>query len=161
MMCKKSARAMLPLDHIDLLPLQDRLALRREDSGQMAVFDPIRRMHVRLTPEELVRQLWLIYLLEDRRIPRHRIAVERGFSSHKTFRFDLLVTDGQLAPFLLAEFKAPDIPVDQAVFDQVAVYNMQFNIPYALVSNGHRHYCFSFDEKSRSFQFLEDLILPA
>jgi hypothetical protein len=152
---------MLSLDHIDLLPLHDRLTLRTEESGMMAVFDPVRRIHVRLTPEELVRQLWLLYLLDVRRVPRHRLAVERGFGTQKTFRFDLLLTDGHLAPFLLAEFKAPDVPVDQAVFDQVAVYNTQFNIPYALLSNGHRHYCFSFDEASRSFHFAEDLILPA
>lgn len=60
-------------------------------------------------------------------------------------------------PFLLAEFKEPDIPISQTVFDQVSVYNEHFRIPYALISNGISHYCFKYNNDLRNFEFLDAL----
>lgn len=149
------------LAQIDLLACKDRLTLSHDAaSGETLVLDPIRRMRVHLTPEELVRQLWIRYLLDECAIPRHRMAVERGLNLKTGFRFDLIVVDSHLQPYLLAEFKAPDIPLAQDVFDQVAVYHSRLCIPYALVSNGHRHYCFRFDDRHRTFDFQENLRLP-
>lgn len=150
---------MTALDPIDLLALQSRLRTERQASGTPMVFDPVRRCMVRLTPEELVRQLWIRYLMDECGIPRHRMAIERGFGTTGQFRFDLLVVDPDLKPLLLAEFKAPDIPLSQAVFDQVSVYNLSMQVPYALISNGLSHYCFRFDPETRTFDFRRALPL--
>jgi len=148
---------MISLGHIDLLMFRERLQLRKDGDGHTVVTDPVRRSPVLLTPEELVRQLWLRYLLDERHVPRHRMAVERGFGTDLPFRFDLLILDASLQPFLLAEFKAPEVALGQDVFDQVAVYNTHFDIPYALVSNGRWHYCFRFDSRQRRYHFESDL----
>ena len=60
---------------LDFLQFQPRLKLSK--SGETAfVFDPIRRKEVCLTPEELLRQLILLYLLEEKKYPAHRIRSE-------------------------------------------------------------------------------------
>jgi len=151
---------MTALDPIDLLSLQSRLRIERNATGPATVFDPVRRAVVRLTPEELVRQLWIQYLLHECAVPRHRMAIERGFGLSGQFRFDLMVVDQALRPLMLAEFKSPGTPINQAVFDQVSVYNLSLEVPYALISNGLSHYCFRFDADTRSFAFQRALPLP-
>jgi len=122
------------------------------------VYDPVRRMYVRSTPEEIVRQLWIRYLMEVKKVNKKLIAVERAFSIQgMKRRFDLVLFDKSTLPILLAEFKAPGVLVNQITFDQIAVYNMQLQIPFALVSNGMEHYSFRIDDEERGFVFLQDL----
>ena len=80
---------MTPLAHIDLLARQDTLRLGQDDQGQTTVFDPVRRKFVRATPEEIVRQLWLLYFLEEKNLNPKLIAVERTIMVHdRQRRFD-------------------------------------------------------------------------
>ena len=58
---------------------------------------------------------------------------------------------------LIAEFKAPSIKISQAVFDQIARYNMVHRVPYLLVSNGLEHYYCKIDFEKSSYTFLEEL----
>jgi hypothetical protein len=146
------------LIHIDLLPLQSTLKTGKDLNGISVVYDPVRRAYVRSTPEEIVRQLWIRYFLDIQKVNKKLIAVERAFSIQGLKkRFDLVVFDKSTLPLLLAEFKSPGVPVTQITFDQIAVYNMQLQIPYALVSNGMKHHCFQIDDEKRGFVFLEDL----
>jgi len=149
---------LIKLEHIDLLSLQSSLKTGKDKDGVSVVYDPVRRKYVRSTPEEIVRQLWIRYLVEEKKVNRKFIAVERAFSIQgMKRRFDLVIFDRSTMPVLLAEFKAPGISVNQVTFDQIAVYNMQLQIPYALVSNGMEHYCFQIDDEKKGFVFLEDL----
>ena len=105
-----------------------------------------------------MRQLWILYFLEIVRINPKLIAVERSIKiSGVSRRFDLVVFDKSTAPVLLAEFKAPDVLISQAAFDQIGHYNMELHVPYSLVSNGIKHYCFRVDEEKRRFEFLDDI----
>ena len=149
---------MIKLNHIDLLSLQSSLKTDKDKAGVSVVYDPVRRIYVRSTPEEIVRQLWIRYLVEEKKVNKKLIAVERAFSIQgMKRRFDLVLFDKSTLPVLLAEFKAPGVLVNQITFDQIAVYNMQLQIPYALVSNGMEHYSFKIDDEERGFVFLEDL----
>ena len=59
---------LLQLDFLQFEP-----ALRITKSGDTSwVFDPIRRKQIVLTPEELLRQLVLQYLLETKKYPANR-----------------------------------------------------------------------------------------
>ena len=51
-------------------------------------------------------------------------------------RYDALLFNAEGRPILLIECKAPGMALDQAVFDQVAVYNQSLNAPFLLLSNG-------------------------
>lgn len=76
-----------------------------------------------------------------------------------TRRSDLLVfnTDGEMV--LLAEFKSPDVPLRNAVFEQVSHYNTVYRIPLLLVSNGITHYCWRIDFENNTYEFLNELPL--
>lgn len=122
------------------------------------LFDPIRKKKIIATPEEIVRQLWLIHFTQTMSINPKRIAVERGFSLNGlSKRFDVMIFGMDTTPKLILECKAPGIPITQMVFDQIAEYNMKWEVPYSLVSNGREHYCFSVDHLLRSYTWHEDI----
>lgn len=66
----------LTIVKIDLLQYQPSLKLRKQD-GQTFIHDPIRKKHLVQTPEEVVRQLVLAYLLEEKNFPKNRIRTEK------------------------------------------------------------------------------------
>ena len=143
---------MILLQDIDLLSLQSSLKLRSDQKGVSLVFDPLRKNYFPTTPEEIVRQLWIIYFLDVMVLSRKHIAVERAFQHHgMTRRFDLVIFDKSTLPILLAEFKGPGIKITQSTFDQIARYNMELQIPFSLISNGSQHYCFQIDDENRRF----------
>ncbi len=153
---------MLPISDINLISYRDRLRLHQDKNGAPTVFDPVRRKYVRTTPEEIVRQLWIIYFLEALSLNPKLIAVERSIVIHgMKRRFDLVIFSNTTEPLLLVELKAPDIAIQQAVFDQIAQYNMGMQVPYALISNGEQHYCFQIDDEKKAFTFLNKLPIAA
>ena len=130
----------------------------RASGGRQTIFDPLRRKHVRLTPEEWVRQNLVQYLVQDMGFPPGRTAVESGFS-HKGVRHraDVIVHNGRGEPVLMAECKAPDVKIKQEAFDQIARYNTTVGSDYLVVTNGVTHYCYALDRKERSYRFLRSL----
>ena len=106
--------------NIDFLRFRDQLKVRRQD-GKTWLFDPIRQKYLQLLPEELVRQLVLLYLLEERGYNRNRISIEKGLKVNElSKRCDILVYDPEVRPFLLVECKAPEVPLSQDTFEQIA-----------------------------------------
>jgi hypothetical protein len=122
------------------------------------IFDFIRKKFVILTPEEWVRQNFLRYLVEEKKYPASLIAVEKEFKlNNLSKRSDAVVYNKSGKPILIAEFKAPEVKIDQKVFDQIARYNMKLKVDYLMVSNGIDHYCCMLDYISNSYQFLKDI----
>lgn len=122
------------------------------------IFDAIRRKYVRLTPEEWVRQHFIEYLVQEQGVPRSLVAVEMAFTYQgMARRADVVVHDRQGAPLLMVECKAPEVPIQQAVFDQAARYNKVVRARYIIVTNGLEHFCYMPDAKTHSFRFLEML----
>jgi hypothetical protein len=72
-------------------------------------------------------------------------------------RSDILVHDRCGDPVLIVECKSPDVKVDQGVFDQIALYNLKFKVPYLVVTNGMHHYCCKYSEDKGSYEFLEEI----
>lgn len=144
---------LLQLDFLQFEP-----ALRISKSGDTTwVFDPIRRKQIVLTPEELLRQLVLLYLLETKKYPANRIRVEIGLTlNQRPKRCDLVVFDKQMQPWLVVECKSPKVPLTQATFEQVARYNLQFKAPFLAVTNGLATFSCALDFEQSSFAFLGD-----
>lgn len=123
----------------------------------MYVFDPIRRKDIVLQPEELVRQLVLLHLLEQKNYPANRIRVEIGIELHGLKkRCDIVVFNQGVSPWLLVECKSPKIAVNQKVFEQVAGYNLQLRAPFLVVTNGLATYCAQLNFEQKSFEYLPD-----
>lgn len=151
---------MIPLQGIDLLSYKDNLKINTDHKGSIQVLDPLRRNFFPATPEEMVRQLWIIYFLDVLLISKKLMAVERAFQSYgSSRRFDLVIFDKTTLPVLLAEFKGPAVKIKQSTFDQIARYNMELQIPYSLVSNGIVHYCFRIDDELKRFVWQDRLPL--
>ena len=113
----------------------------RTDGGRTLVHDPVRRKWVALTPEEDVRQRLLADLLRLG-YPAGLLAVERGVVfDGKTWRADVVAYGRDQRPLLLAECKAPGVPIDQTTFDQLARYNAVLDAPVLVVDNGAARYC--------------------
>jgi predicted type IV restriction endonuclease len=129
------------------------------DEGSQMIFDQIRRKYVRLTPEEWVRQHFINYLVVYGRYPAGLIGVEVPFRMNKMKkRLDILVHDRTGKPLLIVECKEPETKLDAKVFDQIVVYNMQYRVPYLIVTNGIQNFAcrMNFEDNSR-----EDLeIIP-
>jgi hypothetical protein len=123
------------------------------------IFDPIRRKYVRLTPEEWVRQHFINYLVVYGKYPAGLIGVEVPFKMNKlSKRLDLLIHDREGNPLMIVECKEPDTKLDGKVFDQIAVYNLQYRVPYLIVTNGIRNYACRMDFETKSREDLE--IIP-
>ena len=145
---------------LDLRQYRSKLRLKKK-GDKVYVFDFIRGKWLVLLPEELVRQLLVHYLIEDRGYSKNLIAVERGLKVNDlSKRCDLLVFEKNFKPVMLVECKAPSVKISQDVFRQIAIYNMSFKVDYLLVTNGIQTYCCRMDYEQGSWEFLEEIPDP-
>tara|TARA_B110000305_G_C19397728_1_gene618371 strand:- start:1060 stop:1479 length:420 start_codon:yes stop_codon:yes gene_type:complete len=130
----------------------------KTEQGSRQIFDPVREKMVKLDPEEWVRQNLIQFLNKDKNYPISLMAVEKGLTVNKlSKRFDILCYNNDSKPLLLVECKAPSVKISQAAFDQISIYNLQFKVPFLLVSNGLEHYCCQLDYEKNSYSFLSEI----
>jgi hypothetical protein len=126
--------------------------------NKLYIFDKIRKKNLLLTEEEWVRQNFVSYLHEDKKYPLSLIALEKQCRVNDLVkRTDILVFDKTGAPHIIVECKAPQIPISQDTFDQIARYNMELNARYLIVTNGLQHYFCQMDHKEKQYQFLNEI----
>lgn len=141
---------------LDFLAHQPALQLRSQ-AGQTWVFDPIRRKEVVLTPEELLRQLVVQYLLREKNYPAAKMRVEYGIVVNGLRkRCDVVIFDEHVSPWLIVECKSPKIPIGEQTFRQVATYNLPYKAPYIAVTNGLTTVCSALHHTDGTFTFLPD-----
>jgi hypothetical protein len=73
-------------------------------------------------------------------------------------RVDILVHNRSGEPVMIVECKSPDITIDDTVFDQIVCYNMEFKVPYVVVTNGIDHYACKINHEEKKYEFL--LVIP-
>jgi hypothetical protein len=128
----------------------------RGEEGSERIFDPVRKKYVRLTPEEWVRQNFVQYLINEGKYPPGLIGIEvmSPFNNLKK-RVDVLVHNRAGRPVMIVECKAPEIEINDEVFDQLVCYNMGFRVPYLILTNGMVHYaCIIYHDRNK-YDFLE------
>jgi len=130
----------------------------REVGQKKQIFDSFRKKFVFLTPEEWVRQNFLMYLTLEKNYPSSLVAVEAGLKLYKRKkRTDIVVYNNTGQPILIIECKAPEIKLTQDVFDQITRYNMILQVNYLIVTNGLEHYCCLLDFENNSYRFLKEI----
>ncbi len=72
-------------------------------------------------------------------------------------RCDTVVYNNQLQPLMIIEYKAPEVKISQAVFNQICRYNIVLKVNYLVVSNGLQHYCCELDYTTQQYKFLLDI----
>lgn len=126
------------------------------------IYDTLRRKYVKLTPEEWVRQHFVHMLVERKGYPGALMANEVALKvGEKLLRADTVLYDSRLRPRMIIEYKAPHVAITQAVFDQIATYNLLLRVDYLVVSNGLSHYCCRMDYGNRQYRYLQDIPLYA
>ena len=127
--------------------------------GNKIILDPIRRRYVKLTPEEWVRQNFIQYLINKGKYPPGLLGIEVMFIFNTLKRrVDILVHNRSGQPVMIVECKAPEVALDEKVFEQIATYNMKYKVLYLVVTNGDHHYACKFNHKEMSFEYL--MVIP-
>ena len=107
------------------------------------IWDPLRKMMVTATPEERVRQWFIMQLRDAFGVPEHMMRSEVGFRyGKKPWRADIVVYDRAGAPLLVTECKRPDVALDEKVLRQVMRYNSVLDVRFLVVTNGNLTYLY-------------------
>lgn len=124
------------------------------------IWDRLRKKFVALTPEEWVRQNFIEFLINHKGYPEtlmnNEIAVRLNGMNK---RCDSVIFNKSGKPVVIIEYKAPQVLINQNVFDQIVRYNMVLQVPFLIVSNGLSHYCCEVDYLNHRCNFLQDIPL--
>lgn len=130
----------------------------KNSENKVSIFDEIRKKFILLTPEEWVRQHVIHFLLQDKNYPKSYINVEKLIKINDlSKRYDGVVFQPNGEIFLLIECKAPEVPISQQTFDQIARYNLVLKAKYLMVTNGLNHYFCQMDFENEKYVFLKEL----
>lgn len=125
---------------------------------KLFIFDEIRKKFVALQPEEWVRQHVIRFLIEEKKVPKSLINVEKEITINGLAkRYDIVVFSRNGNILLVVECKAPTIQISQAVFDQIARYNLMLKSKILMVTNGLNHYFCQMDYEKGKYLFLKEL----
>ncbi len=128
----------------------------KQDSEDPFIFDELRKTWLKLTPEEWVRQNFIQYLLQVKRIPAAYIAIEKQIKlGERIKRFDLLVYDRKYQPFMMIECKAMEVKLEPKVMEQVLRYNISVPVPYLVITNGV--FCMGIHRKDGGVEWLKEI----
>ena len=112
--------------------------VERKKGSKIALYAPclVRGREVMLTPEEVVRQLYLMVLTQDLGYPPARIALEHEVTfGREKKRADIVIFDQQRpdAPYIIIEVKSPGLKEGK---DQLKSYCNATGAPIGVWSNG-------------------------
>ena len=132
----------------------------KKEGQKRFIFDLIRKKYVQLSSEEWVRQNCIRFLIEEKRINKYSIAIEKEieFNGIKK-RFDIVSYSNEGKINLLVECKAPNIEINQKTFDQILTYNKILKSKYLMVTNGINHYYCKINEDRNNIKFLANFPL--
>ncbi len=128
----------------------------KKEGEKHYIFGTIRQKYLVLQPEEVVRQLVLQYLMQDKGYGKNYIRCEMLLKINtRRKRCDILVFDNDTKPWLLVECKAAYVPITQDTFDQIARYNLALGVEYLVLTNGVETYCCKMNHEAETYDFLE------
>lgn len=127
----------------------------RQTGDRTDIWDKLRSKYVALTPEEYVRTRFVEWLINEKHYPASLMANEVSLNINGLQRrADTLVADRKGDPFMVIEYKAPNVQVTQDVFDQAVLYNKVLGAPYLVITNGINHYCCVIDRDNGSYSYV-------
>lgn len=128
----------------------------KTEDGREIIFCMIRKRWLLITPEEWVRQNFLLYLTLSLGYPASLIAVEKQLMLGDVMkRFDIVVYDNTGKAHILIECKEMNIPLTENVLQQVLGYNINVQANLLVITNGS--YCCAFEKRQSEFTIAESL----
>lgn len=118
-------------------------------NGKECFLDTIRNKLIYVTPEEIVRQKIIRYLIEDLHVPKELITVEDSLSHYDIAskrRADIVISQfdpetNQRFPLTIVECKAPDVIIGESAINQGLDYAEELNAKYIMITNGFQTSC--------------------
>lgn len=105
--------------------------------GVEKIFCLIRKKWLKITPEEWVRQNFILYLQHVLGYPLALIAVEKVIPvGELQKRFDIVVFNMKHQPYLLIECKEMNVSLSEDVLQQALSYNTFLKAAVVVVTNG-------------------------
>jgi len=145
----------MQMQKLNFSPYQFRF---KSSENKISIFDQIRKKFVILTPEEWVRQHTISYLIEEKKYPKSLINVEKLIKVNDlNKRYDIIAFKPNGEIFLIVECKSYTTKITQAVFDQIARYNLALKSEYLMITNGMDHYYCQMDYQNKQYTFLKDI----
>jgi len=128
----------------------------KEEEGKKYIFDELRKLWLRLTPEEWVRQNFIQYLIREKNYPATLIASEKKIMLGELVkRFDILIYDQKHEPWMMIECKSMQVPLNPLVLDQVLRYHISVPVPYLIITNGNE--CMGYEKVNGRLESLTEL----
>lgn len=155
----KSSASIYQVIFVDMInvvypPLKPRIKV---EAGREFIFCLIRKRWFSVTPEEWVRQNFLLYFTEVLHYSKSMIAVEKQIRvGEMEKRFDIVVYDRGTKPWIVTECKESSVNLSGATLQQVLRYNIHLTAPYLCITNGN--YTLGF--KNEGDHFVEISHLP-
>ena len=119
------------------------------------VFCAVRKKWYLLTPEEWVRQNFILYLLHKLNYPASLIAVEKQLLlGDLKKRFDILIYKNSI-PYMVVECKEMNVALTEGVLLQALRYNTNINAKYIVITNGV--YCEGFEKRENEIIKIDEL----
>ena len=109
-----------------------------DKNGKAYILCQIRNKEIKLTPEEIVRQLYLMVLMRDKDYPNYRIQLEYEVSfGREKKRADIVVTDkdNHNVPYIIVELKKPKLRDGK---EQLKGYCNATGAPIGVWTNGQQ-----------------------
>ena len=130
----------------------------KSNENKKLIFDCLRKKYFILTPEEWVRQHFVMYLMAMKNYPASLIAIEKQLIvNNLKKRTDILIFNKHGKPEIIVECKAPNVKITQSTFDQIARYNLRLNANFLVITNGLHHFYCKLNSKNESYVFLKDI----
>ncbi|MDO4439771.1 MAG: type I restriction enzyme HsdR N-terminal domain-containing protein [Eubacteriales bacterium] len=112
--------------------------------GKEYYLDPFRKKLILKTPEEVVRQRMLRYLVDTIKVPEIMLQVEMLLSKYgidSKRRADIVIEryisdEEMISPLAVVECKAPDVMLGEDAINQVFDYAEKLDAVYIIVTNG-------------------------
>lgn len=143
----------------DLFSYANRLEIKQNKSGP-CLLDLTRKVYLKISPEEIVRQSLILRFKEEYHIPVSRMRTEYEIvQNNLKKRIDLLLFDKEGRPLMIVETKAPEVRLTQKTIDQVAFYNNVIFAPWLMIANGIEAMIAAIDFQSKDTREVYDFPL--
>ncbi len=129
----------------------------KSENGKDFIFCLIRKKWLVITPEEWVRQNFLLYLTEILHFPASLIVVEKQLLlSEVKKRFDIVVYDNKAQPLILVECKEMNETLSQSVLYQALNYFKEIQSHFLIITNGN--HTIAYEKKGETFFEIDKIV---
>tara|TARA_B100001250_G_C19609806_1_gene704403 strand:+ start:376 stop:801 length:426 start_codon:yes stop_codon:yes gene_type:complete len=116
--------------------------------GAEYIFDYTRNKYLINTPEEWVRQNFIIYLHKKKGYPISLMSTEKKtIINGINFRSDIVCYNRDGKAILIVECKSQKTIINNKTFDQLINYQTSINANYMIITNGKKTICFIINKK--------------